>query len=60
MGNFSQIMNVSLLVQKMKNHQDNTGYMTKMAAMTIYGKNTLKIFFPGTAGLILMIFCIRH
>ena len=26
--------------------------MTKMAAMPIYGKNTLKIFFPGTSGLI--------
>ena len=32
----------------MKIHQDNAGHMTKMVAMLIYGKNTLKIFFPGT------------
>ena len=32
----------------MKIHQDNDGHMTKMAAMLIYDKNTLKIFFPGT------------
>ena len=38
----------------MKIHQDNAGHMTNMAAMLIYGKNTLKIFFPGTTGLILM------
>ena len=37
----------------MKIHQDNAGHMTKMAAMLIYGKNTLKIFFPGTTGLTL-------
>ena len=29
----------------MKIHKDNAGHMTKMAAMLIYGKNTLKIFF---------------
>ena len=29
----------------MKIHQHNAGHMTKMAAMPIYGKNTLKIFF---------------
>ena len=28
--------------------------MTKMAAMPIYGLNTLKILFPGTSGSILM------
>ena len=38
----------------MKIHQDSAGHMTKMAVMPIYGKNTLKIFFPGTTGLILM------
>ena len=32
----------------MKIHQHNAGHMTKMAAMPIYGKNTLKILFPGT------------
>ena len=34
---FSQILNVSLY-KEMKIHQDNTGHMTKMAAMPIYGK----------------------
>ena len=38
----------------MKIHQDNAGHMTKMAAMLIYGKNTLKIFFLKTTGLILI------
>ena len=40
----------------MKIHEDNAGHMTKIAAMPIYGKNTLKIFFPGTTGLILINF----
>ena len=40
----------------MKIHQHNAGHTIKMAAMPIYGKNTLKIFFLGTTGLILMIF----
>ena len=31
-----------------------------MAAMPIYGNNTLKIFFPGTTGLILMKLCMKH
>ena len=44
----------------MKIHQHNTGLMTKMAAMPIYGKNTLKIFFPGTTGLILMKLCMKY
>ena len=43
----------------MKIHQDNAGHMTKMAAMPIYGKNTLKIFFSGTTGLILMKLCMK-
>ena len=30
----------------------DAGHMTKMAAMTIYGKNHLKIFFSGTGRLI--------
>ena len=34
--------------------------MTKMAAMLIYGKKTLKIFFPGTTGLILMKLCMKY
>ena len=29
---------------------NNPGHMTKMAAMPIYGKNPLKIFFSGTTG----------
>ena len=38
----------------MKIHQHFAGHMTKMAAMPIYGKNTLEIFFPGTTGQILI------
>ena len=41
-------------------HQHNAGHMTKMAPMPIYGKNTLKIFFPGTTGLSLMKLCMKH
>ena len=41
----------------MKIRGHNAGHMTKMADMPIYGKNTLKIFFPGTTGLILMKLC---
>ena len=44
----------------MKIHQHNAGHMTKMAAMPMSGKNTLKIFFPGTTGLILMKCCMKH
>ena len=41
----------------MKILQDIAGHMTKMAALPIYGKHTLKILFPGTTGLIFMKFC---
>ena len=41
-------------------HQPDAGHMTQMAPMPINGKNTLKIFFPGTTGLILMKLCIKH
>ena len=34
----------------MKIHQHNAGHMSKMAAMPIYGKNTLKIFFQEPLG----------
>ena len=44
----------------MKMHQHNAGHMTTMAAMPIYGRNTLKIFFPGTTGPILMKLCMKH
>ena len=44
----------------MKIHQHFAGHITKMAAMPIYGKNTLKIFFPGTSGQILMKLCVKH
>ena len=44
----------------MKIHQHFAGHMTKMAAMSIYGKNTIKNFFPGTTGLILMKLCMKH
>ena len=43
----------------MKIHQDNAGHMTKVAAMVIYGKNILKISFPGTTGLIMMKLCMK-
>ena len=59
---FNQILNVSLYssYKLMKIHQHNSGHMTKMAAMPIYDKNTLKIFFPGTTGPILMSLCMKH
>ena len=44
----------------MKIHQHFAGHMTKMAAMPIDGKNTLKIFFPGTTGQILIKLCMTH
>ena len=44
----------------MKIHQHNAGPITEMAAMPIYGKYTLKIFYPGTTGLILMTLCMKH
>ena len=43
----------------MKIHQYFAGHMTKMAAMSIYGKNKMKIFFPGTTGQILMKLCMK-
>ena len=44
----------------MEIHQHFAGHMTKMAAMPIFGKNTLKIFFPGTTWQILMKLCMKH
>ena len=44
----------------MKIHQHFADHMTKMAAIPIYGKNTLKTFFPGTTGQILMKLCMKH
>ena len=44
----------------MKNHQHFAGHMTKMDAMPIYGKKTLKIFFSGTSGQILMKLCMKN
>ena len=44
----------------MKINQHTVGHMTKMAALPIYGKSTLKIFFPGTTGPILMTLCMKH
>ena len=34
--------------------------MTKIAAMPIYGKNPLKIFYPGTSGIISMKLSMNH
>ena len=34
--------------------------MTKMAAVPIYSKNTLKMFFPGTSGLISTKLAMKH
>ena len=45
---------------EIKIHHHNAGHMTKMAPIPIYGLNTLKIFFPGTTGLILMKLCMKH
>ena len=39
----------------MKIYKLDAGHMiTKMVAMSIYGKIPLRIFFPGTSGMILM------
>ena len=43
----------------MKIQQHNADHMTKMAAMTIYGKTTLDILFPGNTGPILMKLCMK-
>ena len=43
----------------MKLHQHFAGHMTKMAAMPIL-ENTLKTFFSGTKGQILMKLCMKH
>ena len=43
----------------MKIHQHFAGHMNKMAALPIYGKNTLKTFFPGTIWQILMKLCMK-
>ena len=44
----------------MKIHQQFAGHMTKMAVILIYGKTTLKIFFPGTTGAIAMKLCMKY
>ena len=44
----------------MKIHYQNTGQITKMAAMPIYGINTFKIFFPGATWPILLKLCMKH
>ena len=44
----------------MKIHQHFAGHVTKIAVMPIYGKNTLKIFFPGTTGQISIKLCMKH
>ena len=44
----------------MKIHNHDAGLMTKIAAIQIYGKNTLKIFFPGTSRPILTKLCMKH
>ena len=44
----------------MKIHQYFAGPMNKMAAKPIYGKSTLKIYFPGTTKHILMKLCMKH
>ena len=38
-----------LMISKQKFMQNIFGHMTKMAAMPIYGKNHLKIFFSRTS-----------
>ena len=41
-------------------YQYDVGHLTKMAAMSIYGKNPIKIFFPGTSGLISIKLGMKH
>ena len=44
----------------MKIHQHNTGHMTKMAAMPIYGKNTLKNLLSRNQWADLIKLCMKH
>ena len=44
----NQILYESFQVQGNENCKHDAGHMTKMAAMPLYGKNPLKIFFSGT------------
>ena len=37
---------------EMKIYEHDAGHMTKMVAMPIYGKIPLKLFFPGTIGMV--------
>ena len=47
---FNQILYVSFKNMEMKIYKYDAGHMTKMAAMSIYGKNPSKIFFSRTSG----------
>ena len=44
----------------MKSYTYNSGHMTKMPAMPVYGKIPLEIFFPGTRGTITKKFGKKH
>ena len=44
----------------MKSHHQNAGHMTKLAAMPIYGKNTLKNLLSRNHVPILMNLCMKH
>ena len=45
---------------EMKINKHDTGHMTKMAAMPIYGINPLKLFFSGTSVPIMTKFVVKH
>ena len=60
LAHFQPILNVSCRSKIIKSHQYNAGHMTKMAVISIYGKNTLKICLPETTGPILMKLCMKH
>ena len=44
----------------MKIHQRFAGHIIKMAAISIYGKNSLKTILLGTTWQILMKLCMKH
>ena len=46
--------------EEMKSNKHDAGHMTKMAAIAIYGINTIKILFPGTSWSISMKLGMKH
>ena len=48
----NQVLYVSFQNMEIKFYWNNNGHMSKMAAIPVYGKISLKILYPGTRGMI--------